>query len=874
MKSIKQVIATIGGGKTSFASYGTGGGQVLIRILAIVIIALIINAGQHNFTRVLARDSVPASPGVDESKAEQAARVFHNTASGFTQDSCPNGRLQTYTVPSKYDKYYFWADARVDSQKDDKKHTSKVVFNSSICGTNTESVNGTGDAQVGSNCEWYQMRTGDTITFNGSIEDNSGFDYHWILTAAPPKEVKYKVEHYKENLSDSNYTLADTDELKTTPDNLRVTPSVKSYTGFTSPSTKTETISGDGTSVIKYYYTRNRYKLSVIVQVEGTSYPNGYTSYDGITFKVATSGRSSENETTGNVYTYSSTKYYETSYTISNISCPGFKFVGAETDKSGTIGASDVTVYLKFNPITYSVNLYGNKPSNATHEVTGHSPSGWTWSTDHYTKTFTYTKTENIPGLTSTYTLVGWDTQDGWYNVSSGGNSSNKVSPGNNEWNFTKTDGANINLYMYWTANTYTVRFNGNEHWNTSQDVYTQTLTYDSSESLIGNRYSRTAPYTVNSREMQGGYTFIGWGTSRNQSTVSYNDRQSDTKFNMTTTNNGTVDLYALWEKDIKLTFNLNGGTLNGSIDNIVLEGTVYNSTYDYTFNIVNDKTAANLPRYTGQIGTIDAYGEVINNGLNKIYKKTSPTGVAYRFTGWSLSSTANEPLETLCPYNSSRLSTYMVHDNVTLYAVWEQVLDITLKLDRKLGTLPFDDTSGVVTKNTITGMTETNPAQSEKYLNVIIKPGEEGYYTILTQNTGVRANVIFDTNITKIYDIPDKYTDSLNKKDEEALTNTQKHGLNRNIQIADNSTQRSFHMPVYIAERNTTDGNVQNKYAVKFKFSSPSFYYKYVFNRDEYIEVNGSIFITNKGGSTTDSNEPSGVLDELRTDIKMRIRN
>lgn len=81
--------------------------------------------------------------------------------------------------------------------------------------------------------------------------------------------TKYTVEHYKMNLDGTTYTLADTDNLKGTTD-TSVTPAVKTYEGFTSPSTQTVTIKGDGTTVVKYYYTRNKYTLDLNGLINGT----------------------------------------------------------------------------------------------------------------------------------------------------------------------------------------------------------------------------------------------------------------------------------------------------------------------------------------------------------------------------------------------------------------------------------------------------------------------------------------------------------------------------------------------------------------------------------------------------------------------------
>lgn len=86
----------------------------------------------------------------------------------------------------------------------------------------------------------------------------------------------YTVNHYQQNITDDNYTLKETEtpygEVGTS-----VTPAVKSYTGFTAPSTETVTIKADGTTVVKYYYTRNSYTLTWDVN-EGNDLTGEYTS--------------------------------------------------------------------------------------------------------------------------------------------------------------------------------------------------------------------------------------------------------------------------------------------------------------------------------------------------------------------------------------------------------------------------------------------------------------------------------------------------------------------------------------------------------------------------------------------------------------------
>ena len=86
-------------------------------------------------------------------------------------------------------------------------------------------------------------------------------------------DVKYTVRHWKQKLyldgtqqytdssihDENNYFIADTDNLTGTAD-TQVIPDVRNYEGFTSPAVQTAVIHNDGSLVVDYYYTRNRYK--------------------------------------------------------------------------------------------------------------------------------------------------------------------------------------------------------------------------------------------------------------------------------------------------------------------------------------------------------------------------------------------------------------------------------------------------------------------------------------------------------------------------------------------------------------------------------------------------------------------------------------
>ena len=107
-----------------------------------------------------------------------------------------------------------------------------------------------------------------TITKGGVI-----FTAQWEARTDTP----YTVEHYLENL-DGNYALDTTEHLKGTTDTT-VTAAAKSYDNFTYDSTVPGTvasgnIAGDGSLVLKLFYTRNTYDYTVrhIKQLPDGSY--------------------------------------------------------------------------------------------------------------------------------------------------------------------------------------------------------------------------------------------------------------------------------------------------------------------------------------------------------------------------------------------------------------------------------------------------------------------------------------------------------------------------------------------------------------------------------------------------------------------------
>ena len=133
-------------------------------------------------------------------------------------------------------------------------HTNPSTYN-----VETETITLTNPVRTGYTFDgWYTNNSYDGDKVEQIIRGSNGtinLYAKWIANT----DTTYKVEHYLEQL-DGTYSLVDTDNLTGTTDDM-VAPSLNEYTGFTSPMAQNVTINGDGTLVVKYYYTRNTYTI-------------------------------------------------------------------------------------------------------------------------------------------------------------------------------------------------------------------------------------------------------------------------------------------------------------------------------------------------------------------------------------------------------------------------------------------------------------------------------------------------------------------------------------------------------------------------------------------------------------------------------------
>lgn len=488
----------------------------------------------------------------------------------------------------------------------------------------------------------------------------------------------------------------------------------------------------------------------------------------------------------------------------------------AAVDGAGNISATkSVEVKRQFN-----LNFNYNKPSNASHDITGNEIAS---------KKVTYKeKYGDLPNPK----LEGWKFK-GWYTSATGGTQVSK------ETIYEAT--VDSTVYAHWEQIKYTVRFNGNGNWNTSQGSYTQQFTYDVSGTLTPNKFTRPDNTTYNSLNYKKGYEFIGWGTSATQKTATYTDKQ--TVKNLKNTDGAVLDLYAIWKKPVTLTFNFNGGKFNDSTANQVLNYTMYNSELSHTFDI--------KPYYGGfKNNRISA-----NKGINNKLTKTDTNGIQYRFLGYSLNPNATVPDSNFDVYNiKERTENYTIRDNTTLYAVWEPVLQMTVQLSAPQHSGVMQLTSDVPVTTTLgnfkisSGTRSTEiPSSATASVNSAIIGTNVTNKDLVTYTVSAKgaSNIKFSTAAdSRILDI---YTHGNNNTWFDKLNTTDK--FEYAIDNFSNITS-SFTISQYIGTKksyktsNPESATGTSVYAIKFTCTQPSYYYSKYWNSPESTSVYGILFL------------------------------
>ena len=301
-------------------------------------------------------------------------------------------------------------------------------------------------------------------TFNGWNEKADGTGTVWGLTTSGVYEsgktwkwtyaknitlyaqwkantnTKYIVKHCKQKLDGTYSTEADDTENLTGTTGASVSPAVKdvknnsNYIGFTAPSVQTVTIAADGSTVVTYKYTRNKYTFTLGsatgVSTSGSTASGSYYYGSTITLKASassgytwskwTSSNTSlvGNQTTANTtftmpagnitmtpsvtvnsYTVTydattnggstakqtaSTKYKTSVDLTKKAEKTGYEFVGWNTNKDATsalasyeMPANDVTLYAIYSKtLTATFNYYNSKSETKSVTIYNNATSG------------------------------------------------------------------------------------------------------------------------------------------------------------------------------------------------------------------------------------------------------------------------------------------------------------------------------------------------------------------------------------------------------------------------------------------------------------------------------------------------------------------
>ena len=266
-------------------------------------------------------------------------------------------------------------------------------------------------------------------------------------------DTEYKVEHYLQNLDGKGYTLADTEAPLTGETGTTATANPKTYEGFTFDSSvegtvKSGTIAGDGSLVLKLYYTRNSY--DVTYEYTGTV-PAGASK----------------------VPAKASYKYGATVNIAEAATAPGYTFSGWSRTEDFEMPAENVTITGSFKANT-----------NTKYQI------------EHYLEkldgTYELKDTENLKGTTDAEVTAKEKTYEGFtFDAKVKGTKQSGTITG---------DGKLV-LKLYYTRNSYKVSYEYTGTVPTGASALPEEATYKYKENVTVAAKA-TAPV---------GYTFEGW---------------------------------------------------------------------------------------------------------------------------------------------------------------------------------------------------------------------------------------------------------------------------------------------------------------------------------------------------------------------------
>lgn len=343
-----------------------------------------------------------------------------------------------------------------------------------------------------------------------------------------------------------------------------------------------------------------------------------------------------------------------------------------ETD--ATITALDMASNLTSGDRTILLYAQWKKTLSITYNDNGGSGGPGVRSKDIFYPTTSYTFTINSTNPTRTgYTFLGWSTSSTATTAS--------YTAGN-----TISRSANLTLYAVWRAHTYTVNYNGNG--NTGGATSSSSHTYGVAKALTANGFTRAYTITYNyngngsnNTTATATYTFKNWNLNAGGTSTSYTNQQSVS--NLTSTNNGTVNLYAQWNStsvtlptptrtgySFKGWYNAssggtkigNGGASYTPTATITLYAQWTINTYDLIYqtnSTDSDSAVSNMPS--------DVFD--INYGTSYTVSSTLPLKFPYQFEDWYC-------VEDGVYYDPN--TSIVINSDKTLYPYWRNPVELT----------------------------------------------------------------------------------------------------------------------------------------------------------------------------------------------------
>lgn len=296
--------------------------------------------------------------------------------------------------------------------------------------------------------------------------------------------ISYTVEHYQQNVTDDDYTLADR-ESKTGAAGQLTAAESKSYLGFTVQGFDQQTVKGDGSTVVKVYYNRNEYTLTYDLNGSDAAWIDSETDQS-------------------HKYRFGAEI---TTPTSNDLSRAGYAFGGWYTDAdctaeftATTMPAENTTLYAKWNAgeVNYTVNYYLQNvdgktyPDRPSETVRGSGATGQTVD------------------VQKSYEGFALDTSKGSASITLQADSTQNV------------------VDLYYTRNQYTLSFNLGDG-----------VILDEGSAPAGGDIYYGAEISVDMTNVKRtGYTFVGW----------YEDEAYQTEWSGTTMPARDITLYAKWD--------------------------------------------------------------------------------------------------------------------------------------------------------------------------------------------------------------------------------------------------------------------------------------------------------------------------------------